>query len=367
VPDIPLFPPLFKQTADEGVQTWEIRVEPNDDGTATIITTHGRLDGKKQEARDVIREGKNPGKKNATTALQQAVKEAAAKHKERLTRKHYALEVGDSAASRAAAPMLAKVFAEHIDKVTWDNAYTQPKLDGYRCLARRQGDEISLVSREGLPIQTMPHIVEALRSVLPDGATFDGELYSQLAFENLSSLIKRAQPDSAKISYYVYDMVADAPFIQRYDTVARHIRRRGAPCLVTVGTQPVRSADELLAFRDNCIAEGLEGAMLRYGDAGYHAGKRSANLLKAKKFKDDEFQVIGAKEGRGTYAGMAIFVCVTPAGHEFDVTAPGPLEEKRRYWQERDLYVGKKLTVEYQDFTKTETPVPRFPTAKRFA
>jgi hypothetical protein len=74
-----MFEPLFKRTSTGATQVWQIRVEPQDDGTAIIVTSHGQVDGKIQEGRDHIKQGKNPGKKNATTPVQQAIKEAESK------------------------------------------------------------------------------------------------------------------------------------------------------------------------------------------------------------------------------------------------------------------------------------------------
>ena len=91
-----MFEPLFKRTATGAVQVWRIRVEPQDDGTAIIITTHGQLDGAQQEARDHIRDGKNTGKRNATTAAQQAIKEAEARWTKQRDRNHYGLTVEES-------------------------------------------------------------------------------------------------------------------------------------------------------------------------------------------------------------------------------------------------------------------------------
>ena len=86
-----------------------------------------------------------------------------------------------------------------------------------------------------------------------------------------------------------------------------------------------------------------------------------------KTFFDAEFEIVGCKEGRGSYEGMAIFTCKTPDGHTFDVTAHGTHEEKRKAWEDRESHIGKKLTVKYQFFTTTDKPVPFLPVAKGFA
>ena len=85
-----------------------------------------------------------------------------------------------------------------------------------------------------------------------------------------------------------------------------------------------------------------------------------------KSFVDAEFTIVGAREGKGPYAGMAVFECVTDAGHKFDVTAPGSHEEKRAAWDNHAEHIGEQLTVKYQKFTDTDEPVPFLPVAKGF-
>ena len=41
----------------------------------------------------------------------------------------------------------------------------EPKWDGFRCLARRDGDEVTLTSKSGKPLgRYFPEVVEMLRS-----------------------------------------------------------------------------------------------------------------------------------------------------------------------------------------------------------
>lgn len=365
-------PVLFKRASGGAIHQWQIRVEPHDDGTATIITTHGQLDGAQQEARDHIKEGKNPGKKNETTPQQQAIKEAEAEWTKKRDRKHYGLTVEESDAKIAAAPMLAHVFEDHAKKINWDDKdhlHVQPKFDGHRCLAVVSGKmEIKLYSRQGIEITSVPHIVEQLYTA-PPGTVLDGELYiHEQPLNKIGSLIKREQAGSADLCYMIYDMAdPKKPFADRF-------RRLEDECgqfedeshLHLARTQKVGSLGEAEEFQAACLEHDYEGAMLRWGTEGYKPGKRSDGLLKMKTFVDDNFVIVGCKEGRGQFEGMAIFECVTEAGHKFDVTSPGTHEEKRAAWQNRDSYNGKRLTVKYQTYTSTEEPVPFLPVAKGF-
>ena len=70
------FPPLVSHTAGGKTMLWQIRVEPTKDGYGLIIVERGHEGGKVTRDEKVIEEGKNLGKKNETTPLQQAILEA---------------------------------------------------------------------------------------------------------------------------------------------------------------------------------------------------------------------------------------------------------------------------------------------------
>lgn len=366
--DIPQFQKLFKRTVAGNVQEWQISVESGPAGSGIIVTTYGLQDGQQQTIREQIVVGTNVGKRNETTPLQQACLNAKSKWEKQLTRRCYGLTVEASGQSRAEAPMLAQDYAKHLKAIQWDTAYAQPKLDGFRCLARCQDGKVTLWSREGKPIETMGHIVEQLSHILKEDDVLDGELYLPgTAFQKIASRIKKQQAESAQIQYHVYDTMLDVPFIDRYQQIPAKLRRLPSGLIVPVETQLVKDLDSLLRFQVGCIEQGFEGAMLRYGTEGYDAGKRSKYLLKVKTFKDAEFVITGAREGRGTHAGMAIFLCQTDTGAEFEVLAHGTHDEKRAAWANWQNYVGKKLTVKFHDWTTSEQPLPRFPVALRFA
>ena len=56
------------------VKQWQPKVQANDDGTASIIIESGYVDGKiANRPPKIIKKGKNIGKSNETTPLQQAM------------------------------------------------------------------------------------------------------------------------------------------------------------------------------------------------------------------------------------------------------------------------------------------------------
>ena len=366
-------PVLYKRTAKGEVQTWHIRVEPETDGTAVIVKKYGLEKGKQQETRDHIKEGKNLGKKNETTAAQQAVAEAEAEWTKHRERKHYGLTVEESDIKILAAPMLAHVYEDHANKINWqdtDYIHVQPKFDGHRCtVICDDAMNIKLISRQGTEITTCDHLKEQLYPLMDAGTMLDGELYIHgLPLNKISSLIRRQQPGSADLCYMLYDKHDEKlSFKDRFLYLEDQADTLDLPHVHLSRTQPVDSEEAAMEFQSICLDHGYEGTMLRHGRAGYRPGKRSANLLKMKSFFDGEFTIVGCREGRGTFTGMAIFECTTADGNKFDVTAPGTHEEKQEFWQNHSEYLGKRLVVKYQKFTETDAPVPFLPVAKGIA
>lgn len=365
---------LYKRTKDGGIQQWDIRVENNSDGTAKIIVTHGRADGQKQVETETISEGKNAGRKNSTSPQEQAVKEAEARWTKKRDREHYGLTVEESDMKISLAPMLAHVYEDHAKKIDWSSGLVmaQPKFNGHRCLAFRDYNyNVQLFSRKGDPIESCPHIIEQLKLIMPNNSIFDGELYIHgRPLNKLASLIRRMQEDSANLCYIVYDTVKkDQPFHTRLLELAGRFyvpNIRDCTHLHLARTETVKSEDAAFKFRQQCLENGYEGAMLRHGNYTYESGKPSHGLLKMKIFRDAEFTIIDAKKGRGKFEGMAIFVCQTESGSTFEVTAPGTHEQKRACWANRQQFIGKQLTVKFENFSATENAVPICPVAIGF-
>ena len=73
------FPELIGEATTGKAKMWSVKVTERASAAGlvgVIETTHGYVDGKKQINEKIIAEGKNIGKKNETTPLQQAINEA---------------------------------------------------------------------------------------------------------------------------------------------------------------------------------------------------------------------------------------------------------------------------------------------------
>jgi DNA ligase-1 len=384
-----VLPTLYKKTSAGKIQEWKISVRDEvnafgGSGAAHIETLYGQTDGKKTLAVDVITEGKNIGKANETTYLQQAEAEAQSQWEKKLKR-GYVQNMDDAAAGKVdtnaitggVTPMLAKSFDNDSHKITFP-AFVQPKLDGHRCIAIIQNGEATLWSRTRKRITGVPHIERQLEAAFAFVSTsqpskafvFDGELYNhdyKDRFEELTSFIRSATPKPGHevVQYWIYDMVdLNLTMEQRLPLleVAREALE-GQPQIVVIDTPEVADKDEMVRVFGVYVEAGFEGLMVR-NKAGKYKQSRSSDLQKVKLFQDAEYEIIDVEEGRGKMAGKAIFVFKTETGETFNAKMVGELDKLSEFFVNKDKYIGKQMTVKFQGITNGN--VPRFPVAMRF-
>ena len=353
-----VYPTLYGRSTHGAVKVWNCRVE----GTHTdarIVISHGQEHGKQQETTRRITEGKNLGRANETTPWTQALAEAEALWTKKQDKGYSTTK---SAATKKLAatrlPMLALKYDDRSHDVVWP-AFVQPKLNGVRCLMERVGDDIVFHSRGNKQFTTLSHLKADALAVLQDGEILDGELYShdRITFQELVSLIKNEKKsDPVRVAQYVkfwnYDRCEDVPFVKRASRLVEH------GSIVRVPTYRVANEDEMRQYHGQFCEQGYEGTMVRSGgDEPYRFQYRSPSLLKVKDFLDDEFEIIGAKEGVGKAEGQATFRCKTETGAEFDVRCKGTDEQRREQWTNWKQYLGKMLTVKYQYLSDDGVPI----------
>lgn len=371
-------PTLYKKTSTGALQFWEIRAEMVAEGSemvAEISTRYGQVDtDSPQYSYDYIREGKNIGKKNETTPLQQAESEAQSKW-EKQKKKGYvetpsAALAGelDDLIEGGIVPMLAQKFTDQGHKIKYP-AYVQPKLDGIRCIAILKDGKCTLWSRTRKLIKSCPHIVAEIERIFRADIVLDGELYNhefKANFEHIVHLVrqdKKPDPLCTDVQYHIYDIVNEDPYEKRYRKLVNCFTIGNADrfkYLNWVETFLVTDEEEVSKYFDGYRSKGYEGAMLR-NSKGLYLNKRSYDLQKVKEFDDAEFEIIGIDEGRGKLAGhVGAFVCKTREGKEFLAKMSGDTDNLKTYFNNHSLWEGKKLTVKYQGLTGANG-VPRFP------
>jgi ATP-dependent DNA ligase len=369
-------PTLYKKSATTGkITQWTVSANGN-----RIETEWGEVGGKLQDTADVIKEGKNLGRSNATTPEQQAAAEAKAKWEKHL-KAGYVKSAADAEAGKTddiieggLFPMLAHRFDKYPDKISWP-AYVQPKLDGHRCIAMVDNEGVcTLWSRTRKPITSMPHIVAEIESFGLKDVTLDGELYNHEyaeEFEKLTSMIRPKEPKSGHeiVHYHMYDVVNNEQYSQRHAYLEameyQHFIYNGYDgALRNVETILCEDAEAMYAAFDSFLAAGYEGAIVRNAHGVYAQKKRSYDLQKVKKFDDAEFNIVGVVEGRGKLMGHGIFLCETSDGTQFEVKMKGEQAALQDVLENPQKYIGRQLTVQYFGITK-KSSVPRFPVGLR--
>ena len=347
---------LFGLTSTGKVKIWEVAVTVLEDGTAAIDQIYGLLGGSLQTNRKIIREGKNLGKSNETSVIEQANSEAESK----FTKKQDDGYSTDKDNLRVPMlPMLALKFNDRKKDIVYP-AYTQPKLDGCRCFCEKVSDtEIVYTSRKGKAITTLGHITPSLLNIMVIGEIFDAEVYNRdMSLQQIMSAVKKQRPASLKLELWIFD-VADTTigYEERY---TKYSSLPAQPYIVQVPAYLVDTEAEVHIYHDKFIQDGYEGIMIKNCSGGYKFKHRSKDLQKLKNFEDKEFEVIGSYEGEGTtYEGMITLLCKTKEGKEFGCNPKGTHAFKQSLWKNRDKLVGTWWTVRYQ--TLSDSGVPIFP------
>jgi bifunctional non-homologous end joining protein LigD len=190
-------------------------------------------------------------------------------------------------------PMLATLVKKPFDKDGW---VYEEKYDGYRILAYKEGNRVSLVSRNGKDRSDMFYLVAKALAKLP-GRTLllDGEV---VAFDSQRvSRFQLLQDLQVEPSYAVFDCL----YKNGHDLRARPLAERREELEKVVGITAARrkqifpsarlASNGLEAFQ-LVRKKGYEGVVAKDASAPYIEG-RSNKWLKVKVRQEDEFLIVG--------------------------------------------------------------------------
>jgi len=173
--------------------------------------------------------------------------------------------------------------------------FYEPKWDGFRCIAFRDGDEVILGSRGGKPLDRyFPEVRDAIRRELPERSVVDGELVvavgDRLDFDTLSQRIHPAASrvkllaEQTPAQFIVFDVLAlgdesllDTPYATRRDKLAEALSSAGDQVHATPVTTDV---DEARRWFELFEGAGLDGLICKDGALPYQPGKRQMKKVK---------------------------------------------------------------------------------------
>ena len=210
-------------------------------------------------------------------------------------------------------PMLAKL-ARTIP--TDEGLLYEPKWDGFRCIAFRDGDQLELTSRNQKPFNRyFPELLPALIDALPDRSVVDGEIviaHAEGKGLDFDALQQRIHPAESRVrmlaektpaSFVAFDLLAlddrdlvATPFGQRRQLLEQHLVPNASVHLTPATTDPEVAERWFTRFE----GAGLDGVMAKRLDGVYTPDKRS--LVKVKHQRTAECVVAGFrvhKDGEG--------------------------------------------------------------------
>jgi len=194
-------------------------------------------------------------------------------------------------------PMLAKLVRE---LPTGDYFY-EPKWDGFRCLAVREGDDVTLVSRHGRPFSRyFPELVEGLRTIDESDTTIDGEILIEGpdGFD-FAALLSRLHPAASRVErlrretparFVAFDVVwAGGADLRRVSFGDRRERLESllvaAPPLVAA-TPITRERSEAERWLSVDTERGVDGVVAKRADLPYEPGQRTMLKVKVQRTVD---------------------------------------------------------------------------------
>jgi len=366
-------PTLYGKDTSGKTKQWSAVIY-TDGSVARYTVEYGQVDGKLQTTSRDFTEGKNIGKANETTPLQQCFNEIKKKWSDKKEKERYAEneEVGE--VSTKVFPMLAHIY-DPKSKTKVKNpivypCFVQPKLDGLRCLIYQTADGTVITqSRTGGIFTTMDHITTGLKKFfdLQPNVILDGELYTnKYPFEELVGIIKRKKvekedlPKIHQVHFHIYDIVSIEGYTERHKFILDN-KHLFPPTFEIVKTDEATCVDDFKTKFTEYVQDGYEGIMLR-NKKGPYVSNRSHDLQKYKEFEEDEFVIVGFKEAEGRDTGTVIWKCATKTGDEFDCRPVGSVEHRKDLFQNARANIGKLLTIKFQELS--EKGIPRFLSGK---
>ena len=261
-------------------------------------------------------------------------------------------------------PMLAHRYNEKKGDIKFP-CFVQPKLDGVRCVV--VGNK--LYSRNGNRFPVLPHIENELKLYNKNNLILDGELFTDdINFEKIVGLVKKYkkseedEKNSLKIYLNVFDYIdSKLPFNKRLINLNQFFEKnKNMKYIKQVKTEECPQEKNIEEFLEKYTKEKYEGLIIRNKSGLYEENTRSVHLQKLKKFIDEEFEIIDyTTPDQGKEVGCVIWICRTKEGKQFSVRPSGNYQERKKLYREAKKYIGKMLTVRYQELTNGH--VPRFP------
>ena len=215
-------------------------------------------------------------------------------------------------------PPLPPMEARSVDEIpVGDEWQYEPKWDGFRCLAFRDGKKVFLQSKAGQPLaRYFPDIVEALEQIPAKHFVLDGELAipvkGALVFDELQLRLHPAASRVKKLAaahpglFIVFDLLADTagksllglPLRDRrkqLEAFAKENLKSKSAVRLSPATTDLAKAKKWF----DKVGGDLDGVIAKQLDASYASGERTA-MVKVKQIRTADCVVGGFRYASGT-------------------------------------------------------------------
>jgi ATP-dependent DNA ligase len=187
----------------------------------------------------------------------------------------------------------------------------EPKWEGFRCLAFRDGGRVELMSRSGQPLaRYFPEVVAAIHALPAPRAVLDGEIVvpvgNAFSFDDLLQRIHPAESRVRKLAaetpavYLVFDLLTDEkgrllverPWRERRAGLERFAARNFPAAGGRIRLSPVSTNVREARTWLGSAGGGLDGVIAKRADLEYRSGDRTG-MQKVKKIRTADCVVGG--------------------------------------------------------------------------
>ena len=286
---------------------------------------------------------------------------------------------------------LANSYDKQKGKVNFDTQkwFASHKLDGVRCLAIvDENGTCNFFSRQGKTFDTLDTLKNEIEGLNLRNIVFDGEVCvvdenGAEDFQGIMKEIKRKDHTIENPKYKIFDYL----MLEEFDTqvskrslsdrlgkfnMVYNTFNEQLNCIDLLEQWKVVSEEHFQELAELATKNNWEGLILRK-DCEYK-GKRSNDLLKVKKFFDEEYVVKGVEnsihriivDGLEVEEEMLSNVVIEHKGCDVGVGSGFDQSERRKYFKNPELIIGKTITVQYFEETLNQDGCHslRFPVVK---
>ena len=195
---------------------------------------------------------------------------------------------------------------EVVDEIAFP-VRVEPKLDGLRCVAVKRSGAVTMFTRNGTVLETLPRVKAALEAAPWDDFVLDGEIMGADWNESASVVMShKKSKDDSNMVFHVFDAMHFEDWreqdncitlLDRIELVDELVGQVGAQCVVQVNGVTATNISELMKFYSATMGTGYEGVMVKDLRSPYRF-KRTESVKKLKPVTTYEGVIVGHYEGK---------------------------------------------------------------------